>query len=246
MFEGLRRSVGRQVLILLVVAGAILLFSDQLLKAGVIAGGRYATGAPVSVGSTDFDVRSGVLQLGELEVANPAGFESPYFLRVRRCEVIMDSPWLGDEPARIQRVVLHGVELQVEQGEQGSNAAAILARLRQHRHDDSSEGGFSLDRIELRDASARVVFAPGLGRLGEVQVELEDVALLDGTRAGETAHGLELAHRTVQRLVDLTLLAVSRSDAFPISAGLEAELRGRLGRVEPLAGDAPAPMAFHR
>lgn len=247
MFKGLRRSVGRQVLLLLVLAAALVVFSDHLFRVGLVAGGRYATGAPVTIGSTHFDVRSGTLHLGELEVANPEGFESPYFLRVDRCELVMGSPWLGGETTRIQRLVLHGLRLQVEQGAGGSNAAAILGRLRRFTETDpaAGRGSFALDRIELRDASARVVFAPSLGRLGEVQVELQDVALLEDELGLHAGHGLVLAHRAVQRLVDLTLLAVSRSDAFPISTALEAELRGRLGRVEPLGGGALVPMV-HR
>lgn len=246
MFKDLRRTVGRQMMILLVLAGAVVVFSDQLLRLGLVAGGRYAVGAPVMIGATDFDLRAGTLRLGELEVANPEGFESPFFLRIENCELEMDLPWRGAEPTRIRRLVLQGVSLQVEQSAHGSNAATILGRLRRFTDSEPKTGSFAMDRIELRDATARVVFAPSLGRLGEVEVELQDVALLEDEMGLQAGHGFVLAHRAVQRLVDLTLLAVSRSEAFPISTALEAELRGRLGRIEPLGGGALVPMAHGR
>ena len=65
-------------LILLVLATvAVALYIDTIAKTAIERGATYALGVETTLGSADVGLLSGTFSMGDLTVANPAGFESP-------------------------------------------------------------------------------------------------------------------------------------------------------------------------
>lgn len=238
---GLRRSVGYQLLGIITAGALVLLFADQLVRGGIALAAGYAAGAPVSIGAAQLDLPAGRLQLWDVVVSNPPGYSMSHFLWVRSCELEFNPLSLGGPALHIRRLSLEGVSLNIERNEGSNNAGQILARLVRSWSPGADGPRVLLERIELRDAAAHIAFAPGLGRTGRTGVLLQDTLFdADELSSGGLPATL-LAHRALERLVDLALLRVIESGVYIVSTDLEAALRERLGPVRPLPlGDSTA------
>ncbi len=236
MLRDLRRSVGRQLAILVVLGGLSVWGADAALRVLLVLGGSEAAGAPVALDAARLHLSAGRLELDALRLGSPAGFGSAAFLRVGDVRIALDRTSLAQDALEIPVISMRGVSLHIERRGERTNAGEILRHLRRL---GAMPGGWAqrrvlVRRLELRDCIAHVVFAPGLGARGETYVELPPLVVND---IGSVAGGLslaELSHRLVEQLVSLALLEVARSGQAPVPAGLQQQLQSRLARVEPL------------
>ncbi|TNE36601.1 MAG: hypothetical protein EP347_10695, partial [Alphaproteobacteria bacterium] len=82
---GKKIAIGVGVFVVLIAAGVFFLTSnlDGLVKNLVEKYGSEATGTKVALGSVAIDLTGGAVTLGELSVANPAGFESSHAFKMK-------------------------------------------------------------------------------------------------------------------------------------------------------------------
>ena len=92
---------------------AFFLYFDRVASTAIEAGGRQALGVETRVGWVRIRLLTGEFETGRLTVANPAGFETPYFLQLGQghFDVSLGSLWEYSSPASDRTVLASTVTL---------------------------------------------------------------------------------------------------------------------------------------
>lgn len=225
------------------VLGAAFLFLNQIVAGAIETGSALAFGVETEVDSVSVRPFAGRFELRGLVVANPGGYETPYFLRLDAASLDLPVANLWNDPIVIPRLELQGIHLNLERGSGGMNYAAILERM------DAGEtsGGTSTDvasssgsaqagpgvlvrDVAIRDVGAHVQLSPVAKELTAVDVSVPEIRMSDvgSDKAGGVPQVVTAITRAVLKAV------VQKSGDLP--ASLTRDLSSRLGGI---AGAAP-------
>lgn len=123
------KKIGIALVVLIVLIGGGVYFFlsnlNELVRSAVEQAGTRATGVSVSLGKVDLDIGGGKGALGELNVANPSGFNSEYAFNLGDISVSLDLDSLQANPIVIKEVVVTSPKVIYELGDVGSNIDAI-------------------------------------------------------------------------------------------------------------------------
>lgn len=186
------------VLLLLLAGGAWYLhFNLNTIVARIIVDvGSEATQTRVSVGGLFIDVQDGVARIDRLTVANPDGFSEQPAITLENLEIELDPMDAMSDPAIIERVVVDGTQVLVEQAGSRNNLKTILASIERQASERPAEEAdgkkLIIERFELTDASA-ALFIPRLNE--RHQVQMPRVVLNDIGRATNGATATSVAHQ---------------------------------------------------
>jgi len=118
-------------LILLVLATvAVAFYIDTIAKTAIERGATYALGVETTLGSADVGLLSGTFSMGDLTVANPAGFESPYFTHLGQGDVEVALKTLRQETVELPTLTLTDLEIYLDKKEGKANYDVILENLK--------------------------------------------------------------------------------------------------------------------
>lgn len=143
------------VLVLVLVAVAGLIFVDQLTATGIRTAATYATGVETSLESADLGVTSGKLDLRELVIANPEGYESDHFLSLGTGSINVTLGTIMSDTIEVPRVHLSDVSIVIEKKDGKANYEVILENLEklsgdQPPQDQPEDAGAGVVIRELR------------------------------------------------------------------------------------------------
>lgn len=116
------------VLIVAVLVGAYF-YADSLAKQTIERGGTYATGVRTTVDSVSLGLFAGEAGLSELQIANPEGFDTDYFLRLGEANTSVSLGTLMEDTVVIPRVHLDTIHLNLEHKDGEKNYQVILDNL---------------------------------------------------------------------------------------------------------------------
>jgi len=173
------------VLLILIVAISVIAFFyiNSLVKQGIEYGATYALGVETKVGAADIGVLSGGASLEAVHVANPEGFRSDYFLTLRHSEVAVTMRSLLQDKIEVPRILLDGVDLNLEKREGKANYSIImesLSRFEKNETSDPSEGKkFVIRDLTIRDVKVNVDLLPVGGELTRQEVVIPEIRLTD-------------------------------------------------------------------
>lgn len=220
----------------LLVAGAaywLLGNLDAIIKRAVQRYGSQMTQATVSVDAVQLRSGDGVGVVRGLTVGNPAGFRTPYALKVGVIEVEVDVRTIADPVVVIKRMVIDAPDVHYEQGLAQTNFEAIqqnisraLAGTSPSSGADSASPGRKLivDELVIRNARAQASAQALLGQ--SVSATLPDIRL---RQLGRAQGGL-----TPAQLGDVVARAISQR--LVASLGFDRLLRSLGDRVKGLLG----------
>ena len=216
---------------------ASILYFDVIAHRLIVRGSTYALGVDTSLDSTSLGLLSGSFGLKGLEVANPAGFEEPLFLRVGDAELDLDLQTLRQPALRVPRFEIHDVEVDLDQQQGQANYAAILKNLARFESGDpeptgaeaSAEPGkrFVIEQLVIRDVEAHVRVREG-GLLGKVDVLVPEVLMRNLGGDGKPLTAAELTSVIVKAVL---------ASIVQVGAGLPGGLGKALGQGLGLLGD---------
>ena len=182
-------------LIGLLVLAAVLawVYIDTLAQRGVERGATYALDVPTTLGSADVGVLAGRVELSNLEVSNPEGFDEPHFLTLARTEVDVSIDSLTSDVVEVPSLTLSGIDLRLERTTEGANYKTILDNLKRFESDEKPEPKpdgkkFVIRTVQIRDVTVHVDAVPIGGAIGELTsatVSVSEVTLRDVGSAGE-------------------------------------------------------------
>lgn len=223
----------------LLVAGVIALWLslDRIAKRAVERGATYATGVTTRVGDLRLGLFSGELALHDVRVDNPRGYEAEHIFVLRDLALGVHPRSLLDDVVRVPRLVINGVQLNLEREAGRANYSEILENVRRLGGDGQPAGAqeqkrFIIDELRIEGVQADAAFAPELGERGRTQVTVPAIALRD---VGAESGGVTIAELTgiLSREV---MGEVARSGQLP--AQFRQQLDAAVGRVQGLEGEA--------
>lgn len=205
--------LGVAIVLLLLIAGGVwyLYFNLNTIVARIIVNvGSEATQTKVSVGGLFIDIQDGVARIDRLTVANPDGFSDQPAIALENLEIELDPMETMSDPAVIQRVVVDGAQVLVEQEGSRNNLKTILASIeRQASERPAGEADgkkLIIERFELTDASA-ALFIPQLDE--RHQVQMPGIVLDDIGRAANGATAASVAHQVLGPVIRRALESIA-------------------------------------
>lgn len=232
----MKKSLLAVLVILLLAIIGLWLSVDWLAKRAVEGGTRHATGVPTQVGNLRLGVFSGELALQDMRVANPPGYRAEHIFVLESLELDVHPRSLLEDVVRVPRLMIEGVQLNLEREQGRANYSEILDNVRRlgegkPAREEEKEKRFIIHELRIEDVQADAVFAPALGERGRTNIQIPAIALND---VGAESGGVTVAELTgiVAREV---MREVARSGRLP--AQFQEQLDAAVSRVQGLEGE---------
>ena len=117
------------VVLVVVIALAVNIFGDQALKAGVETGASKAMKVDVTLNDISLGILAGKLNMNELVVNNPEGYQNPTFIELGHGFVDLNTKSLLSDTIEIDTMQFDNIKLTIEQKGLTSNLKEILNNL---------------------------------------------------------------------------------------------------------------------
>jgi hypothetical protein len=214
-------------------------YFDAVVGAVIRNGASEALGVEATVGWARLGLLDGEVRTGRLRIANPAGFETPYFMRLSSGRVGVTPGSLGQDVIEVSLLRLDGVEVYLETADRRTNYAVILGHLdafkRRLKAAAGSTAGTSergsveliIREIQIRDIRAFVDSGSIAGPADRVPFEIPELILRDVGTSGSGGASVAEVSDTVVRAV---LIGVAKRAPENLVRGLLASV-GTLGPV---------------
>lgn len=178
-------SVLAGIIILLVLAVGI--FADFALKTAVESAGTKALNVGVTVDKTDLGITTGTLDIENLVIKNPPGYQHENLLVLNNASTTVHIRSLLTDTVRIKELILDGVEVVVEQkGVSTNNLQELLGNIKKNRQEPPETGEpaekkegkkLKIDNLEIRNITVRAKPIPTPGKLGTVTLKLSPIKM---------------------------------------------------------------------
>ncbi len=230
-----RVGLGAVGCIVLLIA-AVIFYIDRIASEAIERGGTAALGLETRVGLVRLGLLSAELSLSDLTVANPEGFEAPYLLKLEKGELALGLSELRADPIVISRIVLSGIELNLERKRGRTNYGVLLENLSRSEQEPSASkaqgeagAGLVIREVLIRDVTARGQLIPLRGERIKLEVSVPEIRVRD---LGSGEHGISMT-QLAGALTKAILAGVAQQSAslpFELSGDLRRNL-ARLGKV---------------
>ena len=107
--------LGVFVVVVLGIAAAYIV-RNILVERAVEVGSEYALGVKTDLGSASLELTGASLELNDLEIYNPEGFEGKNFMSLRRGVLDVDAGSVLDDEVVVDSFIIEGVRLHFEHG----------------------------------------------------------------------------------------------------------------------------------
>ena len=192
--------VGLLVLILAVVL-IFKLYGNQLLRTAIVTGAQKALQVDVRLESIDVKVVAGKVDLKNMEIDNPEGYNHPTFLKLGHAYMDLDVPSLMSDTIEMDMVQLENINLVIEQKGKTNNLKEILSNLPKSESTEpepepepAKEGAaknFRIKGLEINNIEVKAKLLPVPGRADTVTLKIKPIRLEDlGTDEKIDAAGL--------------------------------------------------------
>ncbi len=189
-------------LLLLIVAVAVLIniFGDAALKAGVETGASRALKVGVAVDNISLGILAGKLNMNNLVVDNPEGYQNPTFLKMGSAYVHLNTSSLLSDTVEIETIRLDNLAVTIEQKGLTSNLKEILDNLpktepgKEKPADDKPGKDLLIKKLEIEGVKVTVKLLPLPGRADNVTLALAPIHM-ENIGSGEPVDTSELVSR---------------------------------------------------
>jgi uncharacterized protein involved in outer membrane biogenesis len=221
------------ILILLLVAGY--LFLDHIAKAAIEFGGEQAMGVPTSLENITLRPMLGKGTIEGLEISNPKGFETPFFMNLSKGHAALDMGSLSTDTVVMKTIELDGLKAYLEKTKEGSNYEMILANMKKGEEEGAKgeEPGkkFLVERILVRNIDVRADLAVAGAKMTSVDLRIDQIEIENVGAGKESGVILSQLMGTIVKAV-LTAIVQQGAKVLPqvMVNGLGAGLKG-VGKV---------------
>lgn len=201
--------VGGIIVLLVLVVVIVFISIDKIAKTGVEKGTTYALAVPTSLGSADVGVFSGKFAMSGLEISNPEGFDSPYFLRLESAGVEVSLDSLMSDVVTLPNLSLTDLNVHIDGVTGKSNVKTILDNLKRFESDepkpDADESSpakkFVVNEIDIQNVVVHVHLLPLGGEISTQKLVVPEIKLTDVGSAGEPITLAELSNIITQAIL---------------------------------------------
>lgn len=195
---------------------------DGFVKNAIERYGSAMAGASIKVGKLEIRTTDGQTIISNLEIGNPAGFKTPYALKVDKIDVVVDMSTLTTDVVVIRKITIVAPNVIYEKGEAMTNFDAIQKNIATYlgsaKTGEKEAGGKKLivEQLVIRDAKAEASAPILAGKT--VGIPLPNITLNDiGKAKGGVTPG-ELG-QTIANAIKQKLTAGFSFDSLSEAAG---------------------------
>jgi hypothetical protein len=202
------------VILMVMIAVAVHLFADNALAVAIESAGTKALNVGVSVDEVDLSILRGRLDIRNLIINNPPGYQHDTLLELREGRVTVDTRSLLSDVVNIKDITLDGVNVVLEQrGISGNNLQDIIKQLPAREKETSEPAGKKLHihNLEITNIKVKVKLLPIPGKIDTLTLKLTPIRMTDLGREN-----------------DLDTIALSRKILLAIAGGIAEQGAGLL------------------
>lgn len=224
------------VLLLLIVGGVVTyLYLDRVIKTQVETQTTKQLALKTELGSAGVSLFGGKLNLSELRIASPTGFNAPHMLQLGKADVQVSYKQLGNDPVRIGRIALDKPKLVIERVGGTINfkkAADLMPQRPPAKAADPNAEPLKLIIDELNITNAEVVMRAGIpGLPEEIKIPVPSV-LMKNIGTGPGSENGAAVKDVVMQVITALAGAAGNSSLLPAEfKEFQAILNGDLSAV---------------
>jgi hypothetical protein len=225
----LKRIVLGALIVIVVGVGGVLFFFDAIASSALETGAEAALGVDVNVGVVLLRPVTGQLTITSLKVANPPGFENPYFFTLGRGTLAVSVASLMGDPIQVRRLELKDITITIERARSGTNYNVLLDNLATDSSAEEEETGPGavIDELLIRNVTAKLSASPLGGKLTEVEVTIPEIRMTDLGKG--SADGMEIAEIT--STITRAILKAVAQNSSGLGVNFASDLNRKLGRL---------------
>ncbi|HEX5137495.1 MAG TPA: hypothetical protein VFY93_11015 [Planctomycetota bacterium] len=156
------------------------IFLDQIAKKAVEVGGEQAMGVPTALDGISLKPVAGKGTIEGLQVSNPQGFDSPFFMRLDKGDAALDVGSVFKDTIVMNSIELDGLEVHLEKAHGSSNYGTILENMKKGEEKAPSEEGgkkFLVQQVVVRNIRVHADVAVAGQTIKTVHLNIEEIKL---------------------------------------------------------------------
>jgi hypothetical protein len=176
------------ILLVLVVILAIGIFADSAIKVGIETAGSTVLDVPVTLSNANLKILAGSVELNDLKVANPKGYQHDNMLVMGQGKVAVNIKSLLGDTVEIKYIKLDGINVVVEQKGLTSNIQDIIKSLpekepskeepQEPKQPDAKPGKkLHIDELEITNVKVQVKLLPIPGKADTLTLNLAPIKM---------------------------------------------------------------------
>ncbi|MEQ8820162.1 MAG: AsmA family protein [Sumerlaeia bacterium] len=229
--------VGAAALLLLAVmalAAGIYFFTqkDELLRKGAEKGTAYVLDVPATVGGASLELQNEAVQLNDIVIPNPQGFESDHAMAFATIRAEVDVQSLRTEVPTIRLIRISGADIILEQKKGGSNLQKLMENAQRlsdpNKPVDPNEepARFRVQKIVVEGSTTRVAIPFLGGKTYDVPIEDIEITDLGGEDGILTAEEMaEVLIETVAGQIGMESQGLLPTDALSAMQGSLTDMK---------------------
>lgn len=230
----LLKIVGVLVILLVVALVACVIYIDSVARSGVEYAATRALGVQTTVGSMDVSILGSRVEMENLVVQNPQGYDAKNFIELDTGEVAVTLATLTKKQVVIPTLHLDGLEMHLEKKAGKANYQVIMDNLALEPVPPEDAKQYVINDLLLTNITVHANLLPVGGQLTQKSVIIPRIELRDV--GSENAGGVAL-----EKLTGIIIQAVMEGvikNAGDLPVDLVADLGSSLGKLEaiPAAG----------
>jgi hypothetical protein len=174
------------VLVILVVM-LIHLFGDRALKAGIETAATKTLGVNVTIGDLSLSLLRGKLELRDLVIDNPPGYQHPELLNIGRAYIDVTVTSLLSDTVKIEEIRFEDITMVIEQKGLTNNLKEVLNALpsgqtapKSTTDEPDTEGKkLHVDNLEISNVAVKVKLLPIPGKADTLTLKVAPVKMTD-------------------------------------------------------------------
>jgi len=217
------------VVLLIVLAISGVVYIDSAARRAVEVAATRSLGVDTKLGSMSVGIATSSVTLGDLEVANPAGYTSPHFLKLDSGKVAVSLNTLMKDQVVVPELTLEGVDVYLEKKDGKANYQVIMDNLGLDQPVPPEEQKkYIINELNLKNITVHASLLPVGGSLTNTKIHIPEIKLKDV--GSDTGGGILLGDLTEVIVKAIMQAIVDKSGELP--ATIVAELGAGLGKLE--------------
>jgi len=163
------------------------LYGNQLLRTAIVTGAEKALQVDVRLESIDVKVLAGKVDIQNMEINNPEGYQHPTFLKLGHAYMDLNVSSLTSDTIEMSMVQIENIKLVIEQKGKTNNLKEIVSNLPkskptepQPEPEPAEEGAgknFRIKVLEINNIEVKAKLLPVPGRADTVTLRIKPIRL---------------------------------------------------------------------
>ncbi len=175
-------------IILIIIALVLMLIasmSGKIMKTAVEKGGTYALKVPVKVDEVELGLLSGKVEMENLTVANPEGYQHDHLMSAGQIEVKADIGSMMSDTVIVEKILFDEMNIVVEQKGLTNNLNQVLKNLpkkdQEPEPEEKEKPGkkVKVNELEMTNISVKVKPLPLQGKADTITFKLAPIKMTD-------------------------------------------------------------------